>query len=118
MNELTRTDVLAYVTLFAPLVATVLITLFTLKSKGLSAALALAGIAAGLACTILLALDVFTSQEPFHRHHEITWLSVGGITLKFGVTVDALSVLMSLVVTGVGACIFVYSTGYMKGESG
>ena len=118
-HELTRTDVLAYLTLFAPFVATVLITLFTLRSKAASAGLALAGIGTGLVCTILLAADVFGSAEPFRPPpHEIVWLSVGGITLKFGVTVDALSVLMSLVVTGVGACIFVYSTGYMKGEGG
>jgi NADH-quinone oxidoreductase subunit L len=111
-------DLLAYVTLFAPFVATVLITLFTLKHRALSAALALGGILAGLVSTILLAIEVFPAHPPFHHQHEITWLAVGGITLKFGVMVDSLSVLMSLVVTGVGSSIFVYSTGYMKGEEG
>ena len=50
-----ETAPLAYVTLFAPLAATVLITLFTLKSKALSAALALGGIFLGLGCTIAMA---------------------------------------------------------------
>jgi NADH-quinone oxidoreductase subunit L len=109
---------LAYVTLFAPLGATVLITLFTLKHKALSGFLALAAILAGLVCTLVLATDAFRSGDPFKGVHEIDWLVVGGITLKFGVTVDALSVLMSLVVTGVGSCIFLYSVGYMKGEEG
>src|SRR5262249_8991934 len=116
--ELTRADVLAYVTLFAPLVATVVITLFTLKHKALSGLLALGGIVAGLVCTLMLAPDAFRGGEPFHRQHEVVWLSVGGITLKFGVMVAAVSVLMSLVVTGVGSCIFLYSTGYMHGEEG
>jgi proton-translocating NADH-quinone oxidoreductase chain L len=116
-DVLTTVDMLAYVTLFAPLVATILITLFTLKHKTLSGLLALGSIVVGLACTIVMATDAF-SHEPFQRVHEVTWLSVGGITLKVGVMVDALSVLMSLVVTGVGACIFLYSTGYMKGEEG
>ena len=118
MNEPTNTALLAYLTLFAPLGATVLITLFTLKHKTLSGLLALAGIVTGLVCTIVLATDAFRGGEPFKGQHEIEWLSVGGITLNFGVMVDSLSVLMSLVVTGVGACIFLYSTGYMKGEEG
>jgi NADH-quinone oxidoreductase subunit L len=113
-----RNAVLAYVTLFAPLVATVLITLGTLRLKALSGMLALASIVLGLGCTIAMAVPVFTSHEPFQLVHEFTWLSVDGIDLRFGVMVDSLSVLMSLVVTGVGACIFLYSTGYMKGESG
>jgi len=114
-----NTTALAYVTLFAPLVATVLITLFTLKHKTLSGLLALAGIVAGLVCSILMATEAFKSGEPFHpKPDEIVWLSVGGVTLKFGVMVDALSVLMALVVTGVGSCIFLYSTGYMHGEEG
>jgi proton-translocating NADH-quinone oxidoreductase chain L len=106
----------AYLTLFAPLAIAVVITLLTLKQKALSGLLALAGIVLGLGCTIVMATHVF-AHESF-KPHEIEWLSVGGITLKFGVTVDALSVLMSLVVTGVGACIFLFSQGYMKGEDG
>jgi NADH-quinone oxidoreductase subunit L len=111
-----RSSLLAYLTLFAPLAATVVITLFTLKHKAFSGFLALAGIVTGLVCTILLATDVFAGTK--YPPHEIEWLSVGGITLKFGVMVDSLSVLMSLVVTGVGSCIFLYSTGYMKGDEG
>jgi NADH-quinone oxidoreductase subunit L len=107
---------LAYVTLFAPFVATVVITLFTLKHKKLSGLIALAGIVAGLVCTILMATEAF-GGKPI-KPHEIEWLTVGGISLKFGVMVDSLSVLMSLVVTGVGSCIFLYSTGYMHEEEG
>ena len=56
MND---TATLAYVTLFAPLAATVLITLFTLKSKAMSMALALGGIVLGLACSAVMATHVF-----------------------------------------------------------
>jgi proton-translocating NADH-quinone oxidoreductase chain L len=116
-RELTAPDILAYVTLFAPLAAAALITLGTLRWKQLSSTIALAGIGAGLVASILLALDVFKGTKP-EVPHEITWLAVGGVSLKFGVMVDSLSVLMSLIVTGVGGCIFLYSTGYMKGEEG
>ena len=111
-----RSALLAYVTLFAPLAATVLITLGTLRMKALSGLLALGSVVLGLGCTIALATHVFAGETI--KPHEFTWLSVDGIHLKFGVMVDSLSVLMSLVVTGVGSCIFLYSTGYMKGEDG
>jgi NADH-quinone oxidoreductase subunit L len=109
-------NALAYVTLFAPFVATVVITLFTLKMKKLSGLIALASIVVGLVCTILMATDSFAGKTI--KPNEIEWLTVGGISLKFGVLVDPLSVLMSLVVTGVGSCIFLYSIGYMHGEEG
>jgi len=110
---------LAYVTLFAPLAACVLITFFGLRSKALATVLALGGIGAGLVCSILMATHAFAhGEKPFSEIHEFTWLAAGGVELNFGVTVDALSVLMSLVVTGVGACIFLYSCGYMAHEDG
>jgi proton-translocating NADH-quinone oxidoreductase chain L len=111
---------LAYVTLFAPLVATALITLFTLKSRAISMALALGGIVTGLVCSIGMATHAFGGhgEESFRAVHEFTWLQADWIRITFGVQVDALSVLMSLVVTGVGSCIFLFSTGYMKGEEG
>src|SRR6185503_636971 len=87
--------------------------------KAASMALALAGIAAGLVCSALMATHVFGAHDgPPVPPHEFEWLKAGGITMVFGVQVDALSVLMSLVVTGVGSCIFLFSAGYMKGEEG
>jgi NADH-quinone oxidoreductase subunit L len=58
-------------------------------------------------------------QEPFSRVHTTTswtWLSAG--TYHFGLTLlsDPLSVMMMLIVTGVGSLIVAYSVGYMDGE--
>lgn len=47
-----------------------------------------------------------------------TWLSVGGLNIEFGYLVDQLSLVMALVVTGVGFLIHVYSIGYMHGDEG
>jgi len=44
------------------------------------------------------------------------WLSFGGISLDFGVTVDPLSCMMLMVVTVVGTLIQVYSIGYMRDD--
>ncbi len=47
-----------------------------------------------------------------------TWIETGGIKTAFGYQVDQLSLTMSLVVTGVGFLIHVYSIGYMHGDKG
>lgn len=44
------------------------------------------------------------------------WLSAGSFTLDFGFLVDRLSIVMLLVITGVGFLIHVYSIGYMHEE--
>lgn len=46
------------------------------------------------------------------------WLSVEGLDISFSYLVDPLSLVMALVVTGVGFLIHVYSIGYMHGDKG
>jgi NADH-quinone oxidoreductase subunit L len=48
----------------------------------------------------------------------ITWLAVGDLRIELGLRLDALSLPMLLVVTGVGGVIHVYSLGYMRGDPG
>ncbi len=45
-----------------------------------------------------------------------TWIAAGSFSADVAYTVDQLSILMTLVVTGVGFLIHVYSIGYMKGD--
>jgi NADH-quinone oxidoreductase subunit L len=47
-----------------------------------------------------------------------TWLSSGSFSAEFGIYLDQLSLVMMLVVTGVGFIIHVYSVGYMEHEGG
>lgn len=47
-----------------------------------------------------------------------TWMSVGSLEISFAYLVDQLSLTMSLIVTGVGFLIHVYSIGYMHGDKG
>jgi NADH-quinone oxidoreductase subunit L len=46
------------------------------------------------------------------------WISVGQLHVNFSFVLDQLSLVMLLVVTGVGFLIHVYSVGYMKGDKG
>lgn len=45
-----------------------------------------------------------------------TWLSAGGLNIHIAYQVDQLSLIMALIVTGVGFIIHVYSIGYMHGD--
>jgi len=44
------------------------------------------------------------------------WIDVAGLNISFSYQVDQLSLVMSLIVTGVGFLIHVYSIGYMHGD--
>ncbi len=111
---------LAYVTLFGPLVAAALVGLFLRRHRALSAAVAVAGIGAGLVCTLVLLAKSLAVPDGGAAGftHQVDWIIAGDFTARFGVMVDRLSLLMSLVVTGVGTCIFVYSIGYMHDDEG
>ena len=47
-----------------------------------------------------------------------TWINAGSLSVPFGLVFDPLSGLMSLVVTGIGFLIHIYSVGYMGKEDG
>lgn len=74
----------------------------------------------GLSFIIVLITFFQTLQLPAgERRQEVelfTWLSAGGLNVKFAYLVDQLSLVMALVVTGVGFLIHVYSIGYMHGD--
>jgi NADH-quinone oxidoreductase subunit L len=56
-------------------------------------------------------------QTLVHKHF-FDWISAGSFTAGFDLQMDQLTVVMLLVVTGVGFLIHIYSTGYMAHEGG
>lgn len=62
-------------------------------------------------------LLVIFDGEPIHVDY-YTWMAAGDLNLSFAYLIDELSLIMTLVVTGVGAVIHLYSIGYMHGDSG
>ena len=60
-----------------------------------------------------------SASRPAHRAHATTswtWLSAGQYSFGLTLLTDQLSVMMMLIVTGVGSLIVAYSVGYMDGE--
>jgi NADH-quinone oxidoreductase subunit L len=103
-------EYLPWLILFLPLFSAVVITLFTLKHRNVSALLSVGAIVAGFVMTL-----VFIGANGFHINAEdsVNWLSIGGLNIDFGLKLDALSLMMMLIVTGVGGAIHIYSYGYM-----
>jgi NADH-quinone oxidoreductase subunit L len=100
--------------LFLPLIAAGVITLFTRWLPAVSAQISIAAI--GFSFLLTLALFFRLGNEAALATKPIQWLSVGNLNVEIGFLVDRLSVLMLLVVTGVGLMIHIYSYGYMHGD--
>jgi NADH-quinone oxidoreductase subunit L len=107
---------LPWLVLLLPLFAAAGITLFTLQIRRLSAVLSNLAVFGAAACTVLfIALN---GWHPAASEIRTTWLSVGDLQVDFGLRLDALSLLMTLVVTFVASWIHLYSVGYMHDDPG
>jgi NADH-quinone oxidoreductase subunit L len=53
-----------------------------------------------------------------HIERYATWMTAGNFSAEYGLYLDQLSLVMLLIVTGVGFLIHVYSVGYMEHEGG
>jgi len=106
-----KLQVLPWIILFLPLLSVVVITLFTLRSKTISSLISIGAIVAGFILTL-----AFINANGFHPAVTETsknWITIGDLHVDFGLKLDALSLMMMLIVTGVGGAIHIYSFGYM-----
>jgi len=71
------------------------------------------GLAFLVAVSIFVGLLQLSPEERLTHDTLYQWLTVGGFRVAATIRIDPLSVLMALVVTGVGFLIHVYSIGYM-----
>src|SRR5687767_11608110 len=63
------------------------------------------------ACVLLLWKDIGPADQV--RIDLFKWIAFTGIDISFGLLIDPLTIVMMLVVTGVGFLIHLYSIGYM-----
>jgi len=73
-----------------------------------------------LSCTVFATVlnAANSGAETSFSAHLFDWFSVGDYTLSFSFLIDPLSVLMMLIITGVGFLIHVYAIAYMKNDPG
>jgi NADH-quinone oxidoreductase subunit L len=77
---------------------------------------------AAVGLSFVIAALIFIEQlgaPPEGRSHIVTlftWIAAGSLNVSASYQIDQLSILMTLVVTGVGTLIHIYSIGYMHGD--
>jgi NADH-quinone oxidoreductase subunit L len=105
---------LPWIILFLPLAAAAVITLFTLRNRQVSATLSVGAVVAGFILTVIFVK--VAGWQPATSELAVNWLSVGPLQVDFGLHLDALSLAMMLIVTGVASLIHIYSMGYMHDD--
>jgi len=108
---------LAWIILFAPLVAALIITVGTLRFRRLSAGIAIVGLSVSFILSVAFMVAILKGM-PVPVEVSVCWLNVGGLMVEFGVLIDRLAVLMLFVVTSVSILVFIYSLGYMHEDEG
>jgi NADH-quinone oxidoreductase subunit L len=74
--------------------------------------------AAAFGWALVCAMQFWTAgANPINETHS-AWLHLGDFVVEYGFLLDRLSMIMMLVVTGVGFLIHIYATGYMAHEGG
>ncbi|HEY2328389.1 MAG TPA: NADH-quinone oxidoreductase subunit L [Verrucomicrobiae bacterium] len=106
-------EILPWLILFLPLISAAAITLFTLRCKTTSSLISIGAVVAGF---VMSAVFVNANGIHFSGETSVNWLTIGSLNVDFGLKLDALSMMMLFVVTGVGGLIHIYSYAYMDEE--
>ncbi len=91
-----------------------------IKSEPVVGAIGSAAVGLSFVVAALIFIEMLGAM-PEERSHVVTlftWIAAGSFKVSAAYQVDQLSILMTLVVTGVGFLIHVYSIGYMHGDRG
>jgi NADH-quinone oxidoreductase subunit L len=86
-------------------------------SKSLVNVFAIGSVALAFAWVVKTLLGLGDLATPYTEHY-YTWIQSGALTVNCDFTVDRLTAVMLLIVTGIGSLIHIYSIGYMAHEHG
>ena len=86
-------------------------------SKSLVNVFAIGSVALAFAWVVKTLLGLGELNSPYTEHY-FTWIQSGILTVNCDFTVDRLTAVMLLIVTGIGSLIHIYSIGYMAHEHG
>src|SRR5690606_33286543 len=113
---------LIYLTVLLPLIGFLVNGIFGSKIKSEKLIGIIGSSVVGISFLIALGAFFETLALPIDQRQKIvslfSWMVVGNLDVSFAYQVDQLSLVMALVVTGVGFLIHVYSIGYMHGDKG
>jgi len=110
---------LAFLVPLFPLIGSIINGFFGLKiGKDRVSWVACIGPVLSFIVTLVLLVGTFFHPEgtPYPEQVLFTWMAAGDFVADFGLQIDPLSLVMMMVVTGVGSIIHIYSIGYMYEE--
>jgi NADH-quinone oxidoreductase subunit L len=111
---------LIYLAVFLPLLGFLINGIFGTKIKNEKIIGLIGSGTIGIAFLIVVGAFFETLALPVDQRTNyvnlFSWMKVGSLDVSFAYQVDQLSLVMALVVTGVGFIIHVYSIGYMHGD--
>ena len=111
-------DVIVGLIPLAPLSGFLLIALLNRQLRHwLVALMACSAVLVSFVLTAVLFFAMGDNQTSF-TFTAFEWITAGNLSVSFSFLVDPLSILMMLIITGVGFLIHVYSAGYMHGDEG
>ena len=101
-----------------PLVGALILLFFGKRIGRSSGVLATASVALSfvLGCVLFAAILTTHAENRSSYTHLFDWITVGGFSAGIDLALDQLSIVMVLVICGVGTLIHVYSIGYMHGD--
>jgi NADH-quinone oxidoreductase subunit L len=102
-----------YIALFAPLVGSLVATLFSMKPRTLFTGIFTSFmLAVSLVASLVLLFHILTTGETISVKL-MDWIVIGNVNIPFGFVADAVSVTMMCVVTMVSTMVHIHSIGYM-----
>jgi NADH-quinone oxidoreductase subunit L len=107
---------LAWLIPVVPLLGFLAVLLLTRTLRETTAFIAIGAAAVSFLLSVVVAAQVIGSPNTYVRPLGV-WLSAGPLEVRYDLLIDQLTVVMLLVVTGVGLLIHLYSLGYMHGDA-
>jgi len=105
----------AFIIPLLPLFAFVMIVFFLRWKEKVSSIFSIAMILLSWVMSVIVLVETIGRHgTPYEAYY--TFVSFTGFHLEIGILIDALTAIMLMVVTTIGACVEIYSIGYMKGD--
>src|SRR4030095_16829908 len=108
-------NILPWIVLLTPLAAAAGITLFTRRDARLSAQLSIIAVIISFVASLIL-FGLFSGKDRVPTI-PVEWLRAGTLSIQFGISLDSLSLLMLLIVTGVGGGNDIYFFWHTQDDS-
>jgi NADH-quinone oxidoreductase subunit L len=109
----------AWLILFLPLAAAVAIGFGLHRYRVPTLIVSIGTVLVGFGIAAFYYLPVLLETGPsLMVTDSIRWVTAGETSFSYGILLDGLSLIMLMVVLGVGGLIFIYSLGYMKDDEG